>query len=427
MNNRMRKKSLFFLIIFPVIMLIPLYICGKMKSKYLFGELAYCLFIFDTILGLRPEWLERKIDLKTLYMIHGITAILAVVLAILHDMMSHLHGIAGLFGKVALYGAILITCLAVLFLSNQLLSSIPGINKIIVKIRKVAGKFKIDRELNVLFHSLAPLIVVFTFLHVCFIPKFNHRPEFMFFFVGYFVVFSVFYLYYGIYKKLSAPWYQIQTLNMLNDNTYQLVLEKPQGKYIRVTSGQFVFIHTPFSKVNEYHPFSVVSSSDGGRSITLGIKESGDFTQRLSRAPQGMPVRVKGAFGHFKVPANDNPIVMIAGGIGITPCLGMLESLSDNRPVDLIWSVRSSKEYVFHDQIRQLQKTHPKLNVIVHDVSQKGYLNQRVLMNDLSVLRNHVTANYFLCGPKPMMKSMKKILLSNNVPSNFILEEGFIF
>ena len=87
MDKQTKKTALFFLIIFPIIMLIPLYILGKMKSKYLFGELAYCLFIFDTVLGLRPEWVERRIELKTLYMVHGIAAIFAVILAVLHDMM----------------------------------------------------------------------------------------------------------------------------------------------------------------------------------------------------------------------------------------------------------------------------------------------------------------------------------------------------
>lgn len=427
MDKQTKKTALFFLIIFPIIMLIPLYILGKMKSKYLFGELAYCLFIFDTVLGLRPEWVERRIELKTLYMVHGIAAIFAVILAVLHDMMSHLHGIAGLFGKIALYGSILITVLALIFLSNQLLASLPGIDKVIIKIRKVAGKFKVDRELNVLFHALAPLIVVFTFLHVCFIPKFSHRLGFMFFFVGYFVIFTMFYLYDGIYKKLSAPWYKVQTLTMLNDNTYQLVLNQPRGKAVHVHGGQFVFIHPSFAKLDEYHPFSVVSSQAQGRSITLGIKAIGDFTQRLAQMKPGMLVKVKGAFGHFQMPNNNYPIVMIAGGIGITPCLGMLESLPSDRSAYLVWSIRSANEYVFREKIRCLQKSHPNLKVVIHDTSKKGYLNQQTLLNALSLLRKQEIANYFLCGPKPMMISIKRTLLDNDVSPRFILEEGFIF
>lgn len=427
MNERTKKTALFLLIIFPIIMLVPLYLFGKMKSKYLFGELAYCLFIFDTILGLRPAWLECKIELKTLYMVHGIAAIFAVILAVLHDMLSHLHGIAGLFGKIALDGSILITVLALIFLSNQLLASLPGIGKIIVKIRKIAGKFKIDRELNVLVHVLAPLIVVFTFLHVCLIPKFSRRPGFMVFFVGYFVIFAMCYLYYGVYQKLSAPWYQVQTLTMLNDHTYQLVLSKPGGKVVHVHGGQFVFIHPSFAQLNEYHPFSVISSQDQGRSITLGIKAIGDFTQRLAQVKPGMPVKVKGAFGHFQRPNNNYPIVMIAGGIGITPCLGMLESLPNDRVAYLIWSVRSANEYVFREKILCLQESHPHLKVIVHDTSKKGYLNQQTLLSTVPLLKNQETANYFLCGPKPMMMSIKQILLTHDVSSRFILEEGFIF
>lgn len=427
MNNQTKKSSLIFLIIFPIIMLIPLYILGKMKTKYLFGELAYCLFIFDTILGLRPEWIERKIELKKLYLIHGIMAIFAVCFAVLHDLMSHLHGAAGLFGDIALYGSIAITVLALLFLSNQILSMIPGVNKITDIIRKIAAKLKIDRELNLLFHTLAPLIVVFVFLHVCFIPKFTHRSGFMLFFVGYFIIFAILYLYYGVYKKITVPKYKVKSLNMMNDTTYKLVLEYSKGKKLNVNSGQFVFIHAPFAKLDEYHPFSVVKSENDSKTITLGIKESGDFTKRLASVKPGTTIKIKGTFGHFSTPDNNYPVLAIAGGIGITPCLGLLESLPTNRKAYLVWSVRSENEIVFKDELDQLLSTHPNIKVIIHDTSKNGYLNEKSLVKSITELQNNNRINCFLCGPKPMMDSMEKVLINQKVAKDYILAEGFIF
>lgn len=427
MNNQTKKSSLLFLILFPIIMLIPLYILGKMKTKYFFGELAYCLFIFDTILGLRPEWIERKVELKKLYMIHGIVAIFAVCFAVLHDLMSHLHGIAGLFGKIALYSSIAITILALIFLSNQILNLIPGINKIVDLIRKIATKFKINRELNLLFHTLAPLVVVFTFLHVCFIPKFNHRVGFMIFFVGYFIIFSILYLYYGVYKKINLPKYKVKSLTMMNDTTYKLVLEYFRGHKVTATSGKFVFINAPFTNLDEYHPFSIVKSENNGKTITLGIKVSGDFTEKLAKIKPGSVIKIKGIFGHFSTPNNNYPILTIAGGIGITPCLGLLNSLPTNTKAYLVWSVRSTNEIAFKHELDCLSLTHPNVKIIIHDTSKKGFINQKTLVNKIPELQNNDKLNCFLCGPKPMMDAIEKILVSQNIPKDFILAEGFIF
>lgn len=428
MKNKTKNTTMIFLVIFPIIMMIPLYVLGKMQIKYLFGELAYCLFIVDSILGLRPEWIEHKIELKKLYFIHGIMAIFAVVFSLMHDSLSHLHGIAGTLGNIALYSSIAITCLALIFLSNQILSLIiPGINKIVDVIRKIAATLKFNREFNLLIHSFAPLIVVFIFLHVYLIPKFNQLSGFMCFFVGYFTIFEFLYLYYGIYKKLAAPKYKVKSLEKMNNTTYRLVLEYSKGKKVNVKSGQFIFINAPFTKINEYHPFSVVKTEDNDNLITLGIKEYGDFTKRLASVKPGASIKIKGVFGHFAVPSNDYPILTIAGGIGVTPCLGLLNSLPANRKAYLLWSVHSDNEAVFNKEIKQLLNTHPNVKIIIHNTSEKGHLNEKSLREAIPELQHNNKINCFLCGPEPMMKSVEKILIEQQVPKKMILSEGFIF
>ena len=115
---------------------------------------------------------------------------------------------------------------------------------------------------------------------------------------------------------------------MMNSQTYELTLTKTNGKPVAAQSGQFVFIHAPFAKLNEYHPFSVVAVSDDQQTITLGIKIAGDFTAQLAQVKVGTAIRIKGAYGHFENPQTDIPVVAIAGGIGITACLGLLNQLA---------------------------------------------------------------------------------------------------
>ncbi|HIX01810.1 MAG TPA: hypothetical protein H9861_03550 [Candidatus Ligilactobacillus excrementigallinarum] len=48
-----------------------------------------------------------------------------------------LHGVVGFLGNIAFYGAIAITILALVFLTNQILAKIPGIDAIVKMVRNI--------------------------------------------------------------------------------------------------------------------------------------------------------------------------------------------------------------------------------------------------------------------------------------------------
>ena len=223
------------------------------------------------------------------------------------------------------------------------------------------------------------------------------------------------------------PTYRVKKVQMMNSQTYELILTKTNGKPVAAQSGQFVFIHAPFAKLNEYHPFSVVAVSDDQQTITLGIKIAGDFTAKLAQVKVGTAIQIKGVYGHFENSQTNIPVVAIAGGIGITACLGLLNQLVPDQKAELIWSIRSDEDLVFKDQLNDLVQKNPNLKVMVHQTAQKRHLNQQVLEEMIPELRNGMPANYYLCGPKPMMKSIRQILLTDGVQRQHILEEGFIF
>ena len=159
----------------------------------------------------------------------------------------------------------------------------------------------------------------------------------------------------------------------------------------------------------------------------MGIKIAGDFTAKLAQVKVGTEIQIKGTYGHFEDPQTNIPVVAIAGGIGITACLGLLNQLAPDQKAELIWSIRSDEDLVFKDQLNDLVQKNPNLKVMVHQTAQKGHLNQQVLEEMIPELKNGMPANYYLCGPKPMMKSIRQILLTDGVQRQHLLEEGFIF
>lgn len=422
-------KSLW-LIFTPILLSLPFLAMG-MDINIWIGILAYCLFMWDSILGLRPKWIEKIIDLSNVYFTHGIIAIGAVILAFIHKETSHLHGFAGTIGDMAMTGSIIITVLALLFLTSQIGRILPVLNKPIQWFQNLMHHFFITRELNLWIHILAPIIVMLIVIHVLLIPEWAQNTLFMILFLGYFSIFVILYAYYGIYKKINTTRYVIRQIQLLDDHSYEIVLTYKKGPKLNIKGGQFVFIHSKGALFNEYHPFSVLEvKGDKAKEIHLGIRVNGDYTKQLQHLSVGSTVKVRGYYGHFtkQNAKHPNSIVAIGGGIGITPCISLMQSLSSNTHGLLIWSVHSENDVVFINQLEQLKETHPHIMIIIHNSKKYGHLDRFKLNQYLSKANlTMMDTSFFVCGPDSMTKSMIHLLKDEGIANKDITTEGFIF
>ncbi|WP_346829252.1 NO-inducible flavohemoprotein [Pseudomonas abietaniphila] len=136
--------------------------------------------------------------------------------------------------------------------------------------------------------------------------------------------------------------------------------------------------------------------------------------------------------GEFTLAHNDKPLVLISGGVGITPTLAMLEAaLKTQRPIHFIHCARNGSVHAFRDWIEELAGKHPQLkrfycyseddgvSPAAHAV---GLLDQARLEQWLPVDRD-VDA-YFL-GPKGFMAAMKRQLKAAGVPEKQARYEFF--
>lgn len=127
------------------------------------------------------------------------------------------------------------------------------------------------------------------------------------------------------------------------------------------TAGQYCFVNVPAVSALEWHPFTI-SSAPGDAASTIHAKSMGDstFTARLAElaASDAQPVvRIDGPYGKPPQFEEFDDVLLVAGGIGITPCHAILRDLYLRRceekvkppeaaaarlpsRVHLIWSVR---------------------------------------------------------------------------------------
>lgn len=151
---------------------------------------------------------------------------------------------------------------------------------------------------------------------------------------------------------------------------------------------------------------------------------------------EGAHLQIKAPSGHFYLTESSHPIVLIAGGIGITPMLSILNTLmaaSDPREVWLFYGVRNGSEHIMKDHFITLAAEHPsfKLHVCYSDPQgheQPGVDFQHAGRVDLSLLRSTLKLahyQFYVCGPRPMMESLVPALKEWGVDALDIHYESF--
>jgi ferredoxin-NADP reductase len=138
-----------------------------------------------------------------------------------------------------------------------------------------------------------------------------------------------------------------------------------------------------------------------------------------------------GRFSYLLHPAADE-IVLIAGGIGITPMLSMLRHLADrkdHRCIKLIWSNRSRDRLDLDRELSRLQSRLKGLDIhrIFTGESDVGDAGRRLNRSKLEALLNDCSPNarIYVCGPDRMIVDMVRHLIALGTPKRLIHSERF--
>ena len=151
---------------------------------------------------------------------------------------------------------------------------------------------------------------------------------------------------------------------------------------------------------------------------------------------EGDIVDVRAPNGVFHINMEDNfPIVLIAGGVGITPCMSMMNAVirsGSDRQVALFYAVKDVNEIAMREHLDRVNVEYP--NVQVHyccsapaePLPDAPNFHEGRLSTDLmGQILGSSNFDYYMCGPPPMMEGMKKALGEWGVPKEHVHYEAF--
>jgi glycine betaine catabolism B len=123
-------------------------------------------------------------------------------------------------------------------------------------------------------------------------------------------------------------------------------------------------------------------------------------------------------------------LVLIAGGVGITPLMSILRSavmLSPDAPVALLYSAHKSEDFAFAKEIQALAEQHENVLAVFtctettdEPLPDWVHFNQRIDTAFLKDKNLPLTAHYFICGPQRMIAEVEEGLLELAVPAGQI-------
>jgi predicted ferric reductase len=199
--------------------------------------------------------------------------------------------------------------------------------------------------------------------------------------------------------------------------------------------GQFGFITLSSAHVsNEEHPFTIASSPTQSDALEIVVRTTGDWTEQLKNLQPQDGVLFDGPyglFGHLHI-SGQTEIIMIAGGIGITPMLSMLRYMAeteDRRKTTLLWSNQTPDHIVLPDAFEKLAAQLKGLHIVhvmtrASDYSgERGRLDRSKLKRLLSGCSR--SAAVLVCGPDQMMNDVHPRLVSLGFQRRMIFMERF--
>ena len=223
-----------------------------------------------------------------------------------------------------------------------------------------------------------------------------------------------------------------------NVRTFRLITPDGGPLPFAYQPGQYLTLMLDIDGKRVPRSYTIASSPTriGNCEITVKRETSGTASRHLhDMMPEGSAVNVGAPGGKFTFTGAESPgVVLVAGGVGITPMMSIIRFLTDHAwagPIDLFFSVRTPADVIFDQELTLLMSRFPNLHVHVTASRVEGAVNWTGLRGRITadLVRERVKdldgRRVYICGPEPMLDAMRTLFREVGVADDRIFSEAF--
>lgn len=205
------------------------------------------------------------------------------------------------------------------------------------------------------------------------------------------------------------------------------------------TAGQYVTLRLGIDGVRVTRSYTIASSPLRAGAFEITVKRAADgyASQFLhDRVREGDTLDVSAPAGRFVFAGDEaERVVLIAGGVGITPMMSVIRGLTDRcwaGSIYLVYAVRSRADVIFGDELATLARRFPNLHVCITLSGDEapGWDGPRGRVSRALVeefVPGLTRGPVLVCGPAPMMAAVRRLLVDElGVPDADVHEEAFV-
>lgn len=210
-------------------------------------------------------------------------------------------------------------------------------------------------------------------------------------------------------QRISAV---IEKIQRLKDDVTEYTFKFVEPERVDYKAGQFILVKIK-SDPEMFRAYSISSFNEDGRRVSVTVKRvpDGYGTDLISENFKvGDPVVLDGPMGRdIVVNKNDRKVLLVGGGIGITPFVPIVRDLVENpgsvEEFKLLYGVNKADEMIYTDAFEHADESHDAFEfrkIVAFDdtyTGRKGFVTDH--MDDIDLSEYKV----YMCGPPPMVNA----------------------
>jgi len=232
----------------------------------------------------------------------------------------------------------------------------------------------------------------------------------------------------------AGPSYHRLTVTAVREETadarsFVLVPEAGEETLYRYTPGQFLTFRVPHEGGELIRSYSLSSAPGSDPDMTVCVKRvaggrgSNWFNDHLTAGAQIDAARPA---GRFILRDGDSPLLLIAGGSGITPCISLIkQALAETgRRVKLVYANQNAASVIYRETLDALESRFSGRFTCRHWVDdRRGFLTAADIA---AVAKGWEQAEGYICGPDPLMDMAEETLVALFDAGATVLTERFV-